>query len=109
MKRHAYEHSLYDRLKGARETLGLGEEVTMDEIRKNFHDLIRRWHPDKTQGNDDLHKNKSAAIIQAYKTIMDYCRDYRISFSRETVSRYRSEDEFWWERFGNDPMWGSGA
>jgi hypothetical protein len=109
MAKPKQKDSLYERLREARETLGLGEEATIGEIRKNFHDLIRRWHPDKARGNHELHKSKSDAIIQAYKTIMDYCGDYRVSFSREAVSRYRSEEEFWWDRFGDDPMWGSGA
>lgn len=98
--------TLYERLTKARTVLGLGEEATLDEIKKTFQELIRKWHPDKAGGNSELHHEKSRAIIEAYKTIMEYCKEYRISFSRETVNRYRSDEEFWWERFGHDPMWG---
>ena len=40
---------------------------------------------------------------------MAYCSYYRISFSKESVEQYRSEEEFWMDRFGNDPMWAAGA
>ncbi len=99
---------LYERLKAAREILGVAEEATIGEIKSAFRDRIRRWHPDKA-GEDDVHVRMSNEITAAYQTIMSYCRDYKISFSRETVQRYRSEEEFWWERFGNDPMWGPGG
>jgi curved DNA-binding protein CbpA len=107
MKKRRPEQTLYDRLKAARETLGLGEEATMDEIRKAFHTVIRRWHPDKAGGKaGNLHEEKSREIIEAYRTVMDYCKIYKISFSRETVNRYRSFEESWWEQYGHDPMWG---
>ena len=94
---------------GARAVLGIGEEATLDEIKKVFHDLIRKWHPDKAGDDTRVHHDKSREILEAHKVIIDYCKDYKFSFSREAVSRYRSDEEFWRERFGNDPMWGPGA
>jgi hypothetical protein len=47
MKKQRPKQTLFERLQTARETIGLGEEATMDEIRHAFHDAIRRWHPDK--------------------------------------------------------------
>ena len=78
--KHNAERPLYERLKAARTTLGLGEEATIDEIKKKYHDLIRRWHPDKARGGSEMHRQKSRAIISAYRTIMDYCREYKVSF-----------------------------
>ncbi|MBD3392914.1 MAG: DnaJ domain-containing protein [Chitinivibrionales bacterium] len=101
--------SLYKHVQDARETLGLGEEATMDEIKAAFRNLIRQWHPDKTRNNDEQCRKRTGEILQAYATVMDYCREYRISFSRETVSQYCSQEELWKERFGNDPMWSAGA
>lgn len=100
------QETLYERLTKARTALGLGEEATLDEIKRAFHDLIRKWHPDKVNNEHEIHHEKSSAIIEAYKAIMDYCKQYRISFSREAVNRYRSDEELWQERFGNDPLWG---
>jgi hypothetical protein len=38
---------------------------------------------------------------------MEYCENYRFSFSREEVEKYISADEFWAKKFGNDPIWGN--
>ena len=46
-------------------------------------------------------------IINAYKTIIQYCEQYRFSFSREEVEKYVSPEEDWLKRFGNDPIWGN--
>jgi hypothetical protein len=39
---------------------------------------------------------------------MDYCVNYQYSFSEDTVKRHLSTEEWWFERFGGDPLWGSG-
>jgi preprotein translocase subunit Sec63 len=96
----------YEQLTKARETLGISEEATRDEIKRAFHDLIRQWHPDKSPKSNEKQKDKSRDIIGAYHTIMEYCREYKISFSKESVDKYRSAEELWWDKFGNDPMWG---
>jgi preprotein translocase subunit Sec63 len=107
MKKQRPKQTLFERLQTARETIGLGEEATMDEIRHAFHDAIRRWHPDKAgDSTGALHVEKSRVILDAYRTITDYCAAYKISFSRETVNRYRPFEESWWEQYGHDPMWG---
>jgi DnaJ-class molecular chaperone len=107
MEKRKQEQTLYEQLTAARKTLGLGEEATMDEIRGAFHGLIRQWHPDKSGGNaGGLHKEKSREIIEAHRTVTDYCKAYKISFTRESVNRYRPPEESWWEQFGHDPMWG---
>jgi preprotein translocase subunit Sec63 len=109
MQRGKKEKSLYERLSAARKTLGIGKEATVDEIKDAFRARIRRHHPDKVTTNNESQNTEAQKIIAAYKEIMAYCRNYRISFSKQTADQYRSEEEFWTERFGNDPMWGSGA
>jgi len=41
------------------------------------------------------------------RIIMDYCEDYKFSFSKEEIEKYISADEFWEKRFGSDPIWGN--
>lgn len=97
----------YEELREARDVLGIGEEATMDEIKEQFHRLIHRAHPDKSGTTGDTAGGDEARrIIEAYEKIRGYCREYRISFSRESVKRYQSDNELWWDRFGNDFMWG---
>jgi hypothetical protein len=47
----------------------------------------------------------TAGIIAAYNTIIDYCNQYSFSFSQEEIRLHFSEEEWWSERFGNDPVW----
>jgi len=46
-------------------------------------------------------------IIAAYRLISNYCKNYEFSFSKEEVSNYLSAEEWWFERFGRSPLWGS--
>jgi hypothetical protein len=39
---------------------------------------------------------------------MAYCHEYKISFAHQDVKQYLSPEEWWFERFGNDPVWGMG-
>ena len=50
-----------------------------------------------------------AEIQDAYKTILTYCEQFPISFSRENMDKIRPQDaafRFWHARFGYDPIWG---
>ncbi len=100
------QETRYKKLTKARKILGISEEVTLNEIKHTFHGLIRRWHPDKSHNSSDEHKKKSREIIESYQIIMKFCSEYKISFSKESVDKYRPAEELWWEQFGNDPMWG---
>jgi hypothetical protein len=39
---------------------------------------------------------------------MEYCQQYQYSFSEESVKRHQSSEEWWFARFGVDPIWGDG-
>jgi hypothetical protein len=39
---------------------------------------------------------------------MEYCDSYAYSFSEEAVRRHLSPEEWWADRFGQDPLWGKG-
>lgn len=96
-------------INAARETLQLSETATMAEIKASYRRLLAEWHPDK--GGEDREKcaEMTRRVISAYDTLLDYCQHYRYSFSRETVKRHQSPEEWWFERFGNDPLWGNGS
>lgn len=34
------------------------------------------------------------------------CEEYKYSFPGEKVKRYLSAEEWWFQKFGNDPPWG---
>jgi DnaJ-class molecular chaperone len=97
----------YAEITWARKVLGLPEEVTREQIRRSYRDLIKQWHPDScSEENAERCKEMAASINSAYKILSAYCDQYKISFSEEEVTKYLSEDEWWFRRFGKDPLWG---
>ncbi len=49
------------------ETLGVNKSATKDEIKKAFHKLAHKYHPDKNKGDDSKFKE----VNQAYQTLSD--------------------------------------
>ena len=89
----------------ARKILELPESATLEQIKKNYKQLIKKWHPDKNLSNQGLAESKTKEIIQAYKIIIQYCDHYKFSFIREEVEKYLSDRERWFKQFGEDPIW----
>jgi DnaJ-class molecular chaperone len=101
--------SKHQRITEARKTLGLSERATLEEIKTSYRQLLRRWHPDTSNEPKAKCEEMTAKIVGAYETIMDYCNHYAFSFSKEDVQQHLSQDEWWFERFGSDPLWGKGS
>jgi len=95
----------YQQITEARNLLELPERASMEEIKSNYRNLIRQWHPDTSKETGEKCTEVTAGIIAAYNTIIDYCNQYRFSFSQEEIRLHFSEEEWWSERFGNDPVW----
>lgn len=99
----------YQKITAAREVLELPEQATVAEIKANYRKLIRQWHPDHNPSQDpQVGQEMAARIIAAYRTIITFCDQYRFSFARSEIQNYLSDQEWWTERFGNDPLWGKG-
>lgn len=96
----------YLKILSARKILELPEHATMAEIKGNYRRLIRQWHPDRCHHDQELCKEMSAKIIAAYRTIINFCDQYRFSFSQEEIQKYLTDKEWWSDRFGSDPLWG---
>lgn len=97
----------YDEITKARQILELQESATLKEIKTMYRELLKKWHPDLGKKNKAVRKQKTIEIIKAYKTLMDYCEQYRFSFSREEIGKYMSPEELWAKQFGKDPIWGN--
>jgi hypothetical protein len=59
------------KLKDAFNLLELDINSTMDEIKKRYKILAKKWHPDVQQNEDSGNKNKFIDITNAYKTILN--------------------------------------
>lgn len=84
----------FEKIDRARKLLGLAEEASLEEIKRTYRELAKKFHPDKKKGN----KKKMQEINQAYKNLLDYCEKYRYPLSKERIKkedrRSRLEERF---------------
>ena len=90
----------------ARGLLGLNEAETWGEVKRKINALLKTWHPDTGSGESGARREKTEALLNAKKIIMDYCDEYKISFSEGEVKKYLPQSERWMKRFGEDHVWG---
>lgn len=55
-------------VRGAFETLGLGEAASREETRQAYAELVRRYHPD-ANGGDRSAESRLNAVVKAYKIL----------------------------------------
>ena len=94
-------------IEAARKTLHLNEDATLAEIKKAYHDLCKKHHPDGSSDINGKNSQKIYDLTEAYELLMQYCRDYRFPLSRpssEEPDMYDPE-EWWVERFGEHSFW----
>lgn len=74
----------FDAIDKARKLLGLGEEITLKEIKSAHRRLVFKYHPDKNPPGEPLGKEFNE-LNQAYKLLLEYCRSDRCSLRKEDV------------------------
>ena len=98
----------FEQITAARKILELPEQASLAEIKTNYRKLLRKYHPDRCSENKDHCTEMTTRLTLAYKTIITYCNQYRFSFSKEEVQKYLPSEEWWFDRFGSDPLWSKG-
>lgn len=96
---------LFERLTWARKVLGLAENVTRKEIDLRTKDLLKQWHPDRSNREPAASNAMTRRILEARAIIDTYIENYRFAFTREESDNYLSPQEWWQKRFGGDPTW----
>ena len=91
----------------ARQTLGLGELATLADIKKRYHRLSKKYHPDTRDKHleSDQDQDRMYKLTDAYDLLMRYCDLYRFPLVPPEGHIYDAED-CWMDRFGQDPLWG---
>lgn len=85
----------------AKTLLGLSDRTNLIEIKSQYKQLMKQWHPDKHMEDEDKAKNMSILINNAYEVIMDFVKEYRLDFSEESLHKQAQTPAQWWEdRFG---------
>lgn len=89
----------------ARKVLGLGERATLADIKKAYHRLSKKHHPDTREKHLEADRDMMYRLTEAYNLLMRYCDSYRFPLVPPEGHIYDAED-WWMERFGQDPLWG---
>lgn len=78
----------YGELDRARKILGLGEEASLEEIKKAYRELVNKYHPDKCKDKRKKEcEEKIKEINWAYGIIKEYLYSYRYSFRKEDFEK----------------------
>ncbi len=96
----------WEAISTARDILGLGEAATRAEIKRAYHRLSKKYHPD-TSGDKTEKKESDIMykITAAHDLLMRYCDQFRFPLQANERDDYDVED-WWMDRFGQDPLWG---
>jgi len=89
----------------ARKVLGLGDRATLAEMKKAYHLLSKKYHPDTREGALEGDRDMMYRLTDAYNLLMRYCEGYRFPLVPPEGDIYDAED-WWMDRFGQDPLWG---
>ena len=73
----------------ALETLDLPKLITKEDIKRQYHFLAKRHHPDL--GGDI---ERMERINEAYQTLMKYIEEFRYTFDDEEISKQFPEVDY---------------
>jgi hypothetical protein len=97
----------WQQLGAARELLGLGERATIREVKQAYRRLSKKHHPDLAgHGEAEMAMHELTA---AYQTLLRHCEQYPVPLCREESDQPLDGEDWWMDRFGQDPLWGKGG
>jgi len=90
----------FEALDAARELLGLHDRISLQELKDQYRNLMKKWHPDLCQDDPEVCAEQARRITEAYDLIMDYIANYKYSLTPEEAAMQLSGTEWWMHRFG---------
>ena len=91
----------WEKLEEARRILNLSHEITRKELIEKYRSLVKKYHPDRGGDSEFLKR-----LNWAYEFLLNYCDNYFISLKPNL--NINLPEEWWFYRFGDDPIWGKG-
>uniref|UniRef100_A0A7V5XH72 J domain-containing protein n=1 Tax=Thermodesulfobacterium geofontis TaxID=1295609 RepID=A0A7V5XH72_9BACT len=89
----------WEEIEEARKILKLPKKTTRKEIIENYRKLAKEYHPDHG-GSEELIKK----LNYAYELLMEYCDNYLIDLESKKINL--DPKDWWFNKFGEDPIWG---
>jgi hypothetical protein len=96
----------WKKIVAARDLLGLEEKATLAEIKKAYRRMSKKHHPDLAENKEGAQQRPVAMheITAAYQLLLAYCQNYRFPLVMQQDSL--DAEDWWLDRFGQDPLWG---
>ncbi len=102
----------WQKIIAARDVLGLGEKASLAEIKEAYRRQAKRHHPDLAAAGgveEKKEENRSMReITVAYQALLSYCENFSYPLVRPDRDEEMDPDDWWMDRFGQDPLWGKG-
>ncbi len=95
------------KIEGAKELFGLGDRATLRQIKAGFRELIKKYHPDLA-GEGEENRAKIQEVTEAYQALLSYCESYEFPLIMAESDLEVDDEDWWMNRFGQDPVWGPG-
>ena len=92
-------------IEAARKLLGLGDKATLGEIKRAYHRLCKRHHPDTAGKDHSPEDDMMYRLAEAYNLLMRYCDEYRFPLIMPEEGDIYDAEDWWMDRFGQDPLW----
>lgn len=91
----------FDEVMKAKTLLGLRDTASLPEIKARYRNLMQQWHPDKHLDETETATRMSSDIIEAYKIVLEYVKEYEYRFDEEFIKKKTISPHEWWnDRFG---------
>jgi DnaJ-class molecular chaperone len=81
------------RIKEYKKLFNVNQETTLKTLKSTYRNLVKEWHPDKFQANDDLGKEaelKSKQIIDAYHFLVSIDPETKATNLADTTATFES-------------------
>lgn len=96
----------WQKIAGAARVLGLEERASLEEIRKAYRRLSKRYHPDLAEDPETAGR-RMHELTEAYRVLLGYGNGYRLPLAPDD-NEILDDEDWWMNRFGQDPLWGKG-
>lgn len=100
----------WKKIVAAKELLGLPDQATQHKVKEAYRRLSKKHHPDLAEegGGIAAGKVEMHRLTEAYKTLMHHCENYSIPLVPGEGAEVLDGEDWWMDRFGQDPLWGPG-
>ena len=96
----------WEKIMAAKETLGLGDQASLAEIKAAYRRLSKQYHPDLAADPASA-RHHMHALTEAYQRLLEYAANCPLPLV-PPEDEILDDEDWWMNRFGQDPLWGKG-